>query len=109
MICQLELVVANYSWHAFRRRMTSCTSVTPAHAIVAQVMFTIYRNAINNTITELNVSANLGTAMFSFSWTATLAALLAFFGFLIGICCGTGRRRNSATREMYDAVPPARY
>jgi hypothetical protein len=50
--------------------------------IVAQVMFTIYRNAINNTITELNVSANLGTAMFSFSWTATLAALLAFFGFL---------------------------
>ena len=80
-----------------------------AATLVAQVMFTIYRNVINNTITELNVSANLGTTMFSFSWTATLAALIAFFGFLIGICCGTGGRRNSVTKGKYDAVPPARY
>ena len=69
-----------------------------AATVVAQVMFTIYR-VINNTITELNVSASLGTAMFAFSWIATLAALIAFFGFSIGICCGTGGRRSSAMRE----------
>ena len=80
-----------------------------AATLVAQVMFTVYRNVINNTITELNVSASLGMAMFGLSWAATLAALIAFFGFLIGICCGTGGRRNRAINEKYDAVQPARY
>jgi len=63
-----------------------------AATLVAQVIFAIYRNAINGTIAELNVSASLGTAMFAFSWTASLAALVAFVGFTCGICCGTGRR-----------------
>jgi hypothetical protein len=79
-----------------------------AATVVAQVMFTIYQNVINNTVTELNVSASLGMTMFAFSWTATIAALIAFFGFLIGICCGTGGRRSDAKREKYDVVPPAR-
>jgi hypothetical protein len=80
-----------------------------AATILAQVMFMIYQNVINNTISELNISASLGTAMFAFSWIATIAALIAFFGFLIGICCGTGGRRSSAMREKNDTVPPARY
>jgi hypothetical protein len=63
-----------------------------AATLVAQIMFVIYRNVINGTIIELNVSASLGTTMFAFSWTASAAALVAFFGFCFGICCGTGRR-----------------
>src|SRR5271170_1306380 len=63
-----------------------------AATLVAQIMFVIYRNVINGTIVQLNVSASLGTAMFAFSWTASAAALVAFFGFCFGICCGTGRR-----------------
>lgn len=72
-----------------------------AATFLAQIMFMIYRNAINDTITELDVTASLGTAMFAFSWTATVAAFVAFFGFLIGICCGTGGRREYAMREKY--------
>lgn len=64
-----------------------------AATLVAQIMFVIYRNVINGTITQLNVSASLGTAMFAFSWTASAAALVAFVGFTCGICCGTGRAR----------------
>jgi len=75
----------------------------------AQIMFIIYRNAINNTITELNVSADLGTMMFAFSWTAVAAALIAFFGFTFGICCGTGEHRRGWRREKYDEGSPVRY
>jgi len=71
-----------------------------AATLVAQIMFVIYRNVINGTIIELNVSASLGTTMFAFSWTASAAALVAFFGFCFGICCGTGRRGHyGAKRE----------
>ena len=63
-----------------------------AATLVAQIMFVIYRNVINGTIAQLNVSASLGTAMFAFSWTASAAALVAFIGFMFGICCGTGQR-----------------
>jgi hypothetical protein len=70
--------------------------------LVAQITFIIYRNAINNTIPEFNVSATLGTTMFSFSWVASVAALAAFFGFLIGICCGTGKRRYRGAK--YEGV-----
>jgi len=62
-----------------------------AATLVAQVMFVIYRNVINGSITELNVSASLGTSIFAFSWTASAAALVAFCGFTCGICCGTGK------------------
>lgn len=74
--------------------------------LVAQIMFVIYRNAINNAITQLNVSANLGTTIFAFSWAAVAASLIAFFTFTFGICCGTGEtRRGWRQREKYDASP----
>ena len=76
-----------------------------AATLVAQVMFIIYRNAINNAITQLNVSADLGTTMFALSWTAVAAALIAFIGFTFGICCGTGEHRRGWRREKYDASP----
>lgn len=76
-----------------------------AASLVAQIMFVIYRNAINNTITQLNVSADLGTTMFAFSWTAVAAALIAFIGFTFGICCGTGEHRRGWRREKYEGSP----
>lgn len=79
-----------------------------AATVLAQVMFTIYRNAINDTIAELDVSANLGTAMFAFSWTATLCILVACLGFCLGSCCGTSgtERPRYWRREKYaDAAP----
>ena len=71
-----------------------------AATLVAQIIFVIYRNVINDTITQFNVTASLGTAMIAFSWTATITMLIAFFGFFIGICCGTGGRRYAR-----DGVP----
>jgi hypothetical protein len=65
-----------------------------AATLVAQIMFIVYRNVINNAITELNVTASLGTTMFALSWAAAAAALFAFIGFMFGICCGTGANRN---------------
>lgn len=76
-----------------------------AATVVAQVMFVIYRNAINNTITEFNVQASLGSAMFAFSWIATAAAAAAFIGFFFGICCGTGESRRWSRRGVEKEVP----
>ena len=76
-----------------------------AATLVAQIMFVIYRNAVNNAIPQLNVSANLGTEMFAFSWTAVACALIAFITFTFGICCGTGENRRGWRREKYDASP----
>jgi hypothetical protein len=82
-----------------------------AATLLAQIMFIIYRNVINNTITQLNVDANLGTAMFAFSWTAVICSLIAFIGFLFGICCGTGDRQGRYRRgwrsEKYSNGPAA--
>ena len=77
-----------------------------AATLVAQIMFIVYRNAINNAIPQLNVSADLGTAMFAFSWAAVASALIAFITFTFGICCGTGEeRRGWRRREKYDGSP----
>jgi len=73
---------------------------TFAASMLATIMFTIYRNAINNTITTLNVSATLGTTMFALTWTAVVCGLLAFLGFLPGLCCGHDKPRRSR-RQKY--------
>jgi len=75
-----------------------------AATVVAQVMFAIYRNAINNSITQFNVQASLGTTMFAFGWAATAAAAAAFIGFLFGICCGTGESRRWRRRGEKDML-----
>jgi len=76
-----------------------------AATILAQVIFTIYRDAINISVSQLGVTANLGTTMFAFSWTATVCILVAFFGFCLGSCCGTsesGRRRYWRREKYYN-------
>lgn len=65
-----------------------------AATILAQAIFVVYRHAINDAVSQLGVTANLGTAMFAFSWVAAVGAFAAFVGFLFGICCGTGDRRR---------------
>jgi hypothetical protein len=85
-----------------------------ASTLLSQILFITYRNVINNTITQLNVSANLGTTMFAFSWTAVVCSLIAFVGFLFGICCGTGDRpgryrRGWRSEKYYEGAEPARY
>jgi len=72
-------------------------------SIVAQIMFVIYRNAINNTIPVFNVSATLGTEMFAFTWTAVACALVSFFGFLFGICCGSARVYRRGEKYGYSS------
>jgi len=61
-------------------------------SIEAQVVFIIYKNAVNENIKTFNVTASLGTTIFVFTWISSAAMLAAFFGFMFGICCGTGRR-----------------
>jgi SUR7/PalI family len=81
-----------------------------AATLLAQVMFAIYRNAINDTIPVLNVKASLGSTMFGLSWAATVSALAAFVGFLFGICCSAGesggiRYRRTVHAEKVPIVP----
>jgi hypothetical protein len=67
-------------------------------SIEAQIVFIIYRNAVNDNIKTFNVTASLGTTIFAFTWIASIAAFAAFFGFMIGICCGTDNRRYRENR-----------
>ena len=76
-----------------------------AATVVAQVMFVIYRNTVNDTIPEFNVQASLGKTIFVFSWIATAAAAAAFIGFYFGICCGTGESRRWNRRGVEKEVP----
>lgn len=74
---------------------TACLSFTCVGiaTVIAQVMFSAYANVINDTVKDFNVTASLGKTMFILSWGATAAALLAFVGFMFGICCGEGAPR----------------
>ena len=77
-----------------------------AATILAQVLFLIYRNVINNaSISNFNVSASLGTTIFIFSWIATAGSLLAFVGYMFGICCGTGSRYERVPRRKRGEKP----
>jgi len=74
-----------------------------AASILAQVGYIVYRNTINDVVSQWGVRAELGTAIFAFSWAASVCALLAFIGFAFGMCCGTGDRprRGFGARRKY--------
>jgi chromate transport protein ChrA len=61
---------------------------------LAQAMFILYRNAINDTMQSLNVSVSLGTAIFAFTWFAVLCALIACWCFWFGFCCRKNKNLN---------------
>lgn len=68
---------------------------TAAGAVVATVMFVIFRNAFSG-VTDLNINAELGIKMLAFEWTAVALLLVGFImqiGTCCGICCCSGRKR----------------
>lgn len=80
---------------------------TAAGAVIATVMFAIFRNIVGQAA-ELNIHAELGGEMLAFEWTAVGLLLLGFImqaGTCCGVCCCTGKRkairkqRESGNRE----------
>ena len=66
-----------------------------AASIVATVMFVIFRNVIGS-VAELNISADIGSYMFGFMWTASAFAIFAWL-FQTGLCCCCASRRDVKT------------
>lgn len=74
-------------------------------AIIAQILFVIVRNVINDNIQDLNVEASLGTTLFALIWVAAGASILSFFLLTFTICCcapgsNGGRRSRRREREL---------
>lgn len=68
---------------------------------IATAMFVIFRNVISS-VAELNISAEIGTHVFGFMWTASAFALFTWLIHLGQCCCcasrrdvRTGRRRGN--------------
>lgn len=75
--------------------------LTTAGAVIATVMFVIFRNVITSQ-TSLNIGATLGTQMFGFMWVGAAFSIFAFVIHLCLSCCcasrrdvKTGRRRGA--------------
>lgn len=66
-----------------------------AASVIATVMFVIFRNVIGS-VAELNISAELGSFMFGWMWTASAFAI---FSWLVqtGLCCCCASRRDVKT------------
>lgn len=65
--------------------------LTTAAAIIATVLFVIFRNVITSQA-GLNIGASIGNQMFAFMW---VGAAFSIFGFVIHLClscCGASRR-----------------
>jgi len=65
---------------------------TTVATVLATVMFIILKNVITG-VSELNISAELGTEMFAFMWIATAFALMAAL-IQLGLCCCCASRRD---------------
>lgn len=68
---------------------------TAAGAIIATVMFLIFRNTFESAA-DLNILAKLGVEMLAFEWVAVAFTLIGFImqiGTCCGVCCCTGKRR----------------
>ncbi|KAF1849836.1 uncharacterized protein K460DRAFT_399945 [Cucurbitaria berberidis CBS 394.84] len=63
-----------------------------AGSIIATVMFIIFRNTISK-VSELNLSAEIGVALFAFMWVASVFAILAWL-VQMGLCCCCASRRD---------------
>lgn len=64
---------------------------TTVATVLATVMFIVLRNVITG-VSELNISAQIGTEMFAFMWIATAFALMAALIQLCLCCCCASRR-----------------
>lgn len=78
---------------------------TAAAAVIATVMFVIFRNVLANGAAELNIKGELGIQMLAFEWVAVGLNLIGFImqiGTCCGICCCTGRRRAMRKNPMLE-------
>ncbi|EPE37053.1 hypothetical protein GLAREA_09216 [Glarea lozoyensis ATCC 20868] len=74
------------------------TLMTVAAAIIATVMFIIFRNVITSQ-ESLNIGAAVGTQMFAFMWTAAAMSLIAWIIHLCLSCCCASRRDVKSGRK----------
>lgn len=82
--------------------------LTTAGAIIATVMFVIFRNVITSA-TELNIKSNIGTEMFVFMWFGAAGSLLAWLIQMGMFCCCASRRdvrtgRKRGNKKAYEGV-----
>ncbi|KKK27310.1 hypothetical protein ARAM_006718 [Aspergillus rambellii] len=85
---------------------------TVVAAVVATVMFIIFRNVFTSGSFNLNIGAKLGTQMLAFMWIAAAFNLLAFIvelGSCCAACCG-GRKARKQLKYLANgsAVPNMR-
>ena len=78
-------------------------------AVIAQVLFVIVRNVINNNIEDLNVEASLGTTLFALIWVAAGASLVTFVLLLFTICCCSPGDRKRRDRHVEKEAQLASY
>ncbi|KAF2740685.1 hypothetical protein EJ04DRAFT_481892 [Polyplosphaeria fusca] len=64
-------------------------------SIIGTAMFIIFRNVIAG-VSELNISATIGSYLFGFMWTATAFAIFAWL-VQTGLCCCCASRRDVRT------------
>jgi hypothetical protein len=79
--------------------------LTTAAAVIATVMFTIFRNVVTSQ-PGLNIGAELGTQMLAFMWIGAGGSLLGFGIHLCLSCCCASRRdvrtgRKTGRRSAY--------
>lgn len=74
---------------------------TAAGAVIATVMFVIFRNTFASAA-EFNIVGRLGSQMLAFEWVAVGMTLIGFImqiGTCCGVCCCTGKRRAMKKRQ----------
>lgn len=80
--------------------------LSSAAAIIATVMFTIFRNVITSQ-EGINIGASLGNVMFGFMWTGAAFSILGFVIHVCLSCCCASRRdvrsgRKKGSRHAYE-------
>ncbi|KAK5138312.1 hypothetical protein LTR08_003373 [Meristemomyces frigidus] len=66
-----------------------CTTVA---TVVATVLFVIAKNAVTS-VSQINISANIGVEMFAFMWIGAATSILAWL-IMLGQCCCCASRRD---------------
>ena len=69
-------------------------------AAVSSAMWAILRRNILDSSPDLNIQPEIGTKMAVFAWSAAACAMVAAFGQLFLLCCGTSRRDIKTGRRV---------
>ena len=82
-------------------------------SVVATVLFVIMRDVFNDA-EQVNINAQIGSAMFAMIWTATVFALLAWIIDLALMCCCASRRdvrsgKKGGSKNAYHAEEAETY